>query len=489
MDYQCQLTSLDGQRCQDLIFRDTDLCFWHGVWYRTRRQYRSIPGPIIHNLRFLLAAAFLLFAGYGLRRVFGTGGIIWLLLSAFAFAAAFRLFVESVMSQTPPRSTPEVWPKLLALALAFEIIIAIIIALTLSSFPDIDRPLVNLWNNHRWRNSIEAGSLVLASGIAISLGLTAFARKILGHPDPRGRGLVSVLIGAGLLTIFAPDFLNHPLQSQIVTKEFWEAAIGPHVWVAMFVTYLTSFSIVRKNAKGILGPRLESHDHRITGQAVAQSYLAYFLVPLVAMMATRYFMVWRGLNGFFIFFLMSAVLTLVSGILITVWILRRALWREAMVEGEESPVKTKADYEFSSDWSRVLKDFGVASRRLRTATYELVRRADPDPQIDRLTPSQRTAMMVEQTNRALESKRNFGRLDASTRHKLYEFLKKLESDVRGAEEEVAKWRAQIRGLEGEEKHELPAGVSNLLPIPNTLDTKMQIKKALISQIKSKLGIF
>jgi len=500
MDSQCQLTSLDGQRCQHPTFRDTDLCFWHGVWHRAQRQYGHIRGSKARGLQLLLISG--VFLTFSLWRVLRTGEIIWLLLSAFVFALAFRFFADSIMGQAYARSTPGVWPKLLAAALALEIIVAMIIAVTLVVFPDTDQPLIDLWTNHHWRVSTEQGSLVLVAGIAISLELTAFKRKILGHPVPYVRGLTWVLIGTALLTIFAPDFVKHPFQSQVMTKQFWEAAIGPHAWSAMSITYLTSFTFINRNRNGILRPRLELHDHRISGQAIAQSYLAYFHLPLLAMLGTRYFMVWKEWSGFFIFFFLSVVLTFVSGILVTLWILRRALWREALAEGQELPVLVKADYEFSSEWSRALKDFGVASRRLRAATYDLIRRADPDRHIDGLTPSQRTDLMVEQTKLALKSRSEILRsenivarrellksMDDSTRHKLYRSLEKLESDVTRAEEEIAKWRGQIRRLEGQENDKLPAGISNLLPIPLTINEKIEIKKALIIQLRDRLGLY
>ena len=487
MDYQCQLTFLNGQGCQLPAFRDTDLCFWHAVWHRIRWHYRNIPTPIVRSLQ-LLAIGLFLMAGYGLWRGLRTGEIIWLLLSIFAFGAALRLFSDSIMGLAQPLSQLGVWPYLLALGLALEVIAGVVTAVTLMVSPQTGQPLVDLSNNDQWRFIIAQGSLVVVLGIAVSLELTAFQWKILGT-QPRGTGLVWLLVCVGLLNIFAPDFFSNPFQSRIIKKEFWEAAIGSYVEFVMSLTCVISVSVVTVKGESILNRRLHLHDHQISDEARTQSFRAYYLVPLLAMAATRYLMVWTGLNGFFFFIPSSVAMAFAFCILIIRWSVRRALWREALAEGEDVPVIINADYEFSSDWTRLVKDFGRASRRLRAATYELVRRADPDPSIDRLSTFDRTQLMVEETKRAFKIERNTGlSLDISAKNKLFESLKKLESDVSGAEEEVAKWREQVRCLEGEGEDKLPAGISNLLPVPDTVDEKIQIKKARILQIKRTLEL-
>ena len=285
-----------------------------------------------------------------------------------------------------------------------------------------------------------------------------------------------------LIRIYDYDLIKHPLQSRFAKSEFWEAATGRPVWFILVLTLVTALSPAIKTCERLRRPKLFLHDHRICGEAFGQSLTGYLILPILAMTAVRYLMVQVGIKGFFWFLPFSVILILGLCIINTHRIVWMALRLETKMEGETQPVIINAKYEFPIEWKQVLTAFGAASRLLRTATYKLVRSADPDPSLDRLSPMARTRLMAEEAQMALRG-RNLSSLDVAAQFDLRELRKQMKADVAKAEERIAGWREELRSLEGPGPDRLPPGTADLLPAPTTVQEKITIKKLRISQIE------
>ena len=286
-----------------------------------------------------------------------------------------------------------------------------------------------------------------------------------------------------LIRIYDYELIKHPLQSRFAKSEFWEGVTGRPAWFILLLTLLTSLSPSIKTCERLRRPKLFLHDHRISGEAFGQSLVGYLILPVLALTAVRYSMVRVGIKGFFWFLPLSVILTLVLCIINTKRIVWLALRREAKLEGEAQPVVINARYEFPKEWRQVLTMFGTASRQLRAATYKLVRSADPDPSLDRLSPMARTRLMAKETEIAIRGRPNLRNLDFSEQFDLRELRKQMNADVARAEERIASWREELRSLEGEGSDRLPPGTADLLPPPTTVQEKILIKKVRIRQIE------
>jgi hypothetical protein len=285
-----------------------------------------------------------------------------------------------------------------------------------------------------------------------------------------------------LIRIYDYDLIKHPLQSRFAKSEFWETATGQPAWFILMLTLFVALPSTVRTCERLRRPGLFLHDHRISGEAFGQSLVGYVIIPVLALMAIRYSMAQLGIKGFFLFIPLSVILILVLCIINTRRIVWLALRREAQMEGEEQPVTINAKYEFPSKWQQVLTRFGEASRVLRAATYKLVRSADPDPSLDRLSPMARTQLLGEETEIAIRGL-NLRNLDTNEKLNLRERRKRMQADIAKAEERIAGWREELRALEGEGSNRLPPGTADLLPAPTTVQEKILIKKARISQLE------
>lgn len=283
-----------------------------------------------------------------------------------------------------------------------------------------------------------------------------------------------------LLKAYDPALLKHPLQSRMAQYEFWEPAIGSHVWLILIVTYALAVIISAKCCGPFRRTKLFLHDSGLSGEAAASSLLSYVLVPATAMVMVRSLMVRAGFDGAILFASFSVISALGTCWVITSLIIADVLIREARREGQLRPVTINAKYEFSSKWSPVLTRFGSASDRLRAATYELVRSADPDPRIDRLSPMARTGLLLEEFEKALQEA---PQMDEATRSEVRALRQQIESEVSATLERVAKWREELRSLEGEGYNKLPPGTADALPVPTSVQEKLTIKNARITRIK------
>jgi hypothetical protein len=305
-------------------------------------------------------------------------------------------------------------------------------------------------------------------------------RSAMGYRVMRVRTL-AVFLGIGLLLkAYDAELLKHPLQSRLAKYEFWEIVTGSHVWVILTVTYVLAVIISVRNCGRVRDARLSRHDSKIQGEAAAASILSFLFVPAPAMVAVRSLMVRSGFQSVILFASFSVILTFVTCLVITAVIIAGALLREARREGQPRPVTVNAKYEFTKEWSQVLTRFGSASDRLRAATYELVRIADPDPSIDRLSPTERTALLIEETKKAL---RGTPHVDEANRSEVRALRRQIESEVSATLERIAKWREEVRTLEGEGDNKLPPGIAEALPVPISVQEKLSIKNARIARIK------
>ena len=304
----------------------------------------------------------------------------------------------------------------------------------------------------------------MSTGSDFSFYLAAGARRM-------------VFLTACVLTIGAydPELLRHPLQSPIAKSAFWEAATGRPVWAALLLTYLTAWAVPVKHCNGIRRAKLFLHDHRVAGEAATQALLGYLVLPFLSMLAIRQLTVAVGTRGLPWFLALTVILTAAACRLNTQRIVWQALRREAMWEGERRPVVVNARYEFPAEWSQVLTRFGAASRQLRAATYELVRCADFDSSLDRLSPRARTQLLAKAVADASLKARDPRSLDAARKRERGE---RMSSDAARTLEAIAKWRERIRSLEGEGADKLPPGSADLLPVPVTVREKLLLRKAL-----------
>jgi hypothetical protein len=323
MQLTCQKVYMNRVRCRAHTYGMGDLCRWHRIAHEFRSDLKDKPEWITGGLMFSVYP-FLAMAAFGLWKFSRSPDAILLLFGLFTLGTALKHFADAVIARDYPLSQFAFWPRLLAFGMALEVASGLAGTGLVLVTREAALPLVRAISERPGWLTIGPSVVAAAAIVGTVSSLKMIRARILFRHSPTFNTMLDFLSFGAIILGFQPLMAKYAPVKPEAAKSFWAGALGgDRVW-PLPVAYFIAF-----NVGEIINVRMRrvALDDEAFRKTIMISFPACTIPPVLAMLVTRYLLVWTGFPGPLPFIILTVAQSIPLCIMATRMIVDRAWGR------------------------------------------------------------------------------------------------------------------------------------------------------------------